>query len=97
MRTVIKSPLNLKKNPQKSNKKLLKDTATVSRYSQEVSHIIAVDFLNTFSAAFFILFQILQSQEDEEESDVDDYFTDMEESVNMTNNPQNSLMSLLRK
>ena len=44
MRTVIKSPLNLKKNPQKSNKKLLKDTATVSRYSQEVSHIIAVDF-----------------------------------------------------
>ena len=52
MRTVIKSPLNLKKNPQKSNKKLLKDTATVSRYSQEVSHI-EVDFLNTFSTAFF--------------------------------------------
>ena len=53
MRTMVHSPLNLKKNEQKVNKKMLKDTATVSRFSQEVSHkqgnfgifIIKINFL----------------------------------------------------
>merc|ERR1719282_639003 len=75
MRTAVSSPLNLKKNEQKNKKKMLKDTATVSRFSQE----------------------ILQSQDvDEEDSDVDEYFTDMEE-TNSINNPPIGLMSLLRK
>ena len=37
MRTTVNSPLNLKKNEQKNKKKMLKDTATVSRFSQEVN------------------------------------------------------------
>jgi len=99
MRTMVHSPLNLKKNEQKMNKKMLKDTATVSRFSQEVSHKqgnfgIGIYYQNQFSLLFL---QILQSQDlDEEDSDVDEYFTDMEE-TNSINNPPSGLMSLLRK
>ena len=42
------------------------------------------------------LFQILQNEDEGEDSDIEDYFTDMEE-TNSINNPPSGLMSLLRK
>ena len=95
MRTAVSSPLNLKKNEQKNKKKMLKDTATVSRFSQEVNFQKIFFFVKNW--IFFSISQILQSQDvDEEDSDVDEYFTDMEE-TNSINNPPIGLMSLLRK